>query len=136
MSVHCSDLPDGKYVAEILSLESTRNKKGVPMVEWRLRIAGGKHDGAVVPKKFYFSQDSAEKAKKVKDFLFKECKLIGMHIESAAEFQEVKSKFIGKRIIIEAVSNEEDWQNYFVKGLAGNDGVDEPEVENDDDLGW
>ena len=136
MSVHCSDLPDGKYVAEIVEMKSTKSRKGLPMVEWRLRIVSGERAGEEILKKYYFSQDP-EKAKKVKDFLLKECKLIGMHITSAAEFQAEKSKYIGTPIVIEAVTNEEDCQSFFVQGLDNAvTNRTKASVETDDDLGW
>ena len=128
MSSYSSDLPDGPYVAEIINMASSKNAKGVPVVEWKLRIVDGQHDQLEVPKLFHLTTD------KVKAFLKKELAILGMKVENSQGFKEQKEKCIGKRIQIQAVTNDEGWQSIYLKGVV-NDGETSGQ-EVDDDLGW
>ena len=128
MSSYSSDLPDGPYVAEILDMTTSKNAKGVPVVEWKLRILGGQHDQLEVPKLFHLTTD------KVKAFLKKELAILGMDPKNGQEFIEQKAKCIGKRIQIQAVTNDEGWQSLYLKGIV--DGTETGSKEVDDDLGW
>ena len=127
MSSYSSDLPDGPYVAEIINMASSKNAKGVPVVEWKLRIVDGQHDQLEVPKLFHLTTD------KVKAFLKKELAILGMKVENSQGFKEQKAKCIGKRIQIQAVTNDEGWQSIYLKGVVNEN---ETSGQEDDDLGW
>ncbi len=123
-----SDLPDGQYVAEILDMTSSKNAKGVPVVEWKLKIVGGPRDQLEVSKVFYLTNDKA------KAFLTKELGILGIDVQNGQQFIEKKSKCIGKRIRIQAVTSDEGWSSFYLKGVLDGDATGKE--EDDDDLGW
>jgi hypothetical protein len=128
MSNYDSDLDDGLHKAEIISMNSTKNAKGVPVVEWKLRILGGPHDQLELSKLFHLTTD------KVKAFLKKELAMLGVDVSNGQQFLQQKTKCVGKRIYIQAVTNEEGWQSLYLKGIV-NEEEDECE-EKDDDFDW
>ena len=125
---YSSDLPDGLHVAEILEMTSSKNAKGVPVVEWKLKIVGGPHNQLEVSKLFHLTTD------KVKAFLKKELAMLGMDAKNGQQFTEQKAKCIGKRIPIQAVTSDEGWQSLYLKGVVNEDVASGG--GDDDDLGW
>ncbi|HOZ48658.1 MAG TPA: DUF669 domain-containing protein [Candidatus Hydrogenedentes bacterium] len=134
MSTYNSDIRDGDYVAEIVSMTSTKTSRGIPVVEWRLRIIGGEYDGEEVTKKFYLSDDS-EKRKSVMDFLTKEFKMLGLDVKDSDDFLAKKDQCTGMRINIEAVTNKDGWQSYYVHGVVDEKAEEKKSVDSTG-LGW
>jgi hypothetical protein len=128
MSSYQSNLADGVYTTEIISMNTTKSVKGNPVVEWKLRIQGGQHDQVELSKQFHLTTE------KVKAFLKKELAMLDVHVSNGQEFEEQKHKCIGKHIRIAAVTNEEGWQSLYLKEVVHK--AEENIQRDDDELGW
>lgn len=120
--------PDGKYVVEILDMDSTRNPKGVPVVEWHLMVRKGAHSATKFVKKYHLTNEHVE------DFLKRELALFGLNVANGKEFLEKKDQCVGMLFELEAVTNQDGWQSFYVKRVlkAGS----EDNGDDGSDLGW
>ena len=122
------DMSDGEYIVDIVEMQSSIDTKNRKLVVWVLKLVEGAHAGCTFPKNFYLTTP------KVVDFMKKELLLVGISANSAEDFESKKSQAYGKRIRIEALTNEQGFRVYYVKGVIGQVNVT-PAVAAKD-IGW
>lgn len=102
----------GMYTATIDKMELTEDAQGREVVTWHLTVVGGPHDGETLQKRFYTDYE------KVREFLKKELRLLGLDIKNAKDYEARKAETYGKRVEIEVVINDEGYPVCYLKGLA------------------
>lgn len=115
--------PDGHYVGEIYGIVREEASDGHPKYKWLVNAKNCMTGQEVKITKVY-----SLCSKKVLDFMLKELELIGVtDVKSREDIDAKKDAIMQKRFLFEAVTREDGWQCYYVKGLANDEA---PETES------
>lgn len=110
--------PDGHYVGEIYGIAREEASDGHPKYKWFVNAKNCMTGQEVKITKVY-----SLCSKKALDFMLKELELIGVtDVKSREDIDAKKDDIMHKRFLFEAVTREDGWQCYYIKGLA----TDEP----------
>ena len=110
--------PDGHYVGKIYGIAREESSDGHPKYKWLVNAKNCMTGQEVKITKVY-----SLCSKKVLDFMLKELELIGVtDVKSREDIDAKKDDIMHKRFLFEAVTREDGWQCYYIKGLA----TDEP----------
>lgn len=109
MTTRMFQVPEGEYMAELISITSELDGKARKVITWTMRIIGGEHADVVIEKKFYLVK------KEVFDFLKKELKMLGIEPKSESDFATMKTQAYGKHVRINAIINKEGFACYYLK---------------------
>jgi hypothetical protein len=128
MNALINEVPEGEYVVDIVEMQSAIDGRGRKVVIWTLCMTDGPYAGDFLLKKYYVINP------KVKDFLKRELRMIGIEANSAPEFEAKKTEAYGKRIRITAMTNDQGYRAYYVKEVIGKGDV--PPAATTAKTGW
>ena len=110
-AINCN-APEGIYVCTTVDITNGMNSKQEKTVLWKLEVAEGEYTGEVFNKWYTLCSEDA------KSFLMKELALAQLPVTSGAELTERKSELDGRRIMVEAKLNKDNYMCFYIKGLA------------------
>lgn len=113
-------LPPGEYDCKSLDIEFFIDEKGRKRVTWKLEVTGGPEDGAYIEKQYYITSAQAV------GFLKMEFALIGVHIRSGKDIENLRSDIFGKLVRLESRINDKGYSSYNLKGYAKDAAVEDP----------
>ena len=112
--------PEGLYVCTTIDITNGMNSKQEKTVLWKLEVAEGQYTGEVFDKWYTLNSDGA------KNFLLKELALAQLPVCSGAELEQRKSELNGRRLLVEAKLNTENYMCFYIKGLAPTKEAEKP----------
>lgn len=107
-----TELEDGEYTGEIVSITTETMPGGYPKKGFIIKIIGGRYNGCFVEKKYYL------KGWKPISFMKKELMNIDCPIQDIDELMDRKPLIIGTRIIFTAQVNEKGYLSLYFKCCA------------------
>lgn len=120
-------IPDGKYLAEVASAEEKEGESsGQPYLEWKFKIAEGKHKGGIV-----FDNTSLQPQALFRLRGLLEC--IGFDFPEDEEFEFDPTDVVGEQLTIEVVNEEYDGRDRPKVASYGAPGEEEEEDDDEDD---
>lgn len=118
-------LVDGEYIAEIISIENTVDKKNRSIVEWKLTVTGNDGQGVILRKRHYLN------SQKSIDYLKKELERIGIIAADGKEFEQKRRQANGLKVKMTVSTNDHGYQVYYVQGVVQGDNLCTPIL-----VGW